>query len=832
MKTTSGVDWFAFCEVPFKTLRGTTVTGGHCLRGALTSLLVLGALCRTGQTAICGETNSAISQARQAIRDQSPPDRFLLDLATPPGKRDVQVLIPTNGTVHLAFIRSVPSSSNEVVALYVSDFYGEKSGDKLPVRVLPPSLVFNPGQFIAPVALEAPLPRLPDKYVGTLVLTTEGISPIIWRVTFTRAPGNVEHPASLVVVPGKITFTVSRDLLRDWFCDQPPPIAASAILLNTNRSWPLEGLAVVPGEITAGDRESLSFVDQVRFYLNGTYVPGLTQLPPSSQDRQLREISPGGQVELGLGVRNVSVGEYTFELNFKSLNSADDESRQKLTVNLKVRHPVWPAVAVLILGILLSFVTYKWITLYKQRIPLLQRVAALQTDAAWTRLEAAIYPVVWVRMYLRQAEDLAGRFFFTSPSYVTERLDKTEPVIHALNALQKLGAKLSTLPLLMRNRFLFVVDGVLAEMQAEGMSQSAADKARAEFEELYSEITNTNTPSGESPKCTQEKRYWKEVKKAVSGFKSFFNPGDLPPEARSVARVAMDTLWPGDKVPKKLADTNAMYAYEDKYARLWLLYERRKNGDLITKLVRAFGEPLEDYFYIVDKWTWEHIKASAASIAIHPPPIMNDKIAGHAYEPLSFGVAIANEELDRSYLFTHKLRYEWMFHLEPANLFKRTLGSIRRLTLKSPWTTLRPRSDSPSVVQFAPSPGKVTASVQLCYKGETVSVKDKAGVEVQVERSSDVRLLRKLERTELLSLLIAGVFALISGLLTFYYKNLIFGSVQDYLALFIWGAGVDLSKNVIQSIQPSSPSSPIQKPATAPTEGESLSTPKNSPAKQ
>jgi hypothetical protein len=48
---------------------------------------------------------------------------------------------------------------------------------------------------------------------------------------------------------------------------------------------------------------------------------------------------------------------------------------------------------------------------------------------------------------------------------------------------------------------------------------------------------------------------------------------------------------------------------------------------------------------------------------------------------------------------------------------------------------------------------------------------------------------------------VSAVIALASGLVLYYLPNPTFGSLQDYLALFTWGVGVDQGKNLVQTFQ-------------------------------
>jgi hypothetical protein len=52
----------------------------------------------------------------------------------------------------------------------------------------------------------------------------------------------------------------------------------------------------------------------------------------------------------------------------------------------------------------------------------------------------------------------------------------------------------------------------------------------------------------------------------------------------------------------------------------------------------------------------------------------------------------------------------------------------------------------------------------------------------------------------MIALGIAALLAVVSGFATFYFPNPAFGTLGDYAALFIWGAGVDQTKNFLQNL--------------------------------
>jgi hypothetical protein len=69
---------------------------------------------------------------------------------------------------------------------------------------------------------------------------------------------------------------------------------------------------------------------------------------------------------------------------------------------------------------------------------------------------------------------------------------------------------------------------------------------------------------------------------------------------------------------------------------------------------------------------------------------------------------------------------------------------------------------------------------------------------VEVVRSSAARLLTSFSRIEMVTFGIAGLAAIASGLLMFYVTNPVFGSLKDYLTVFLWALAIDQGKNALQ----------------------------------
>ena len=108
------------------------------------------------------------------------------------------------------------------------------------------------------------------------------------------------------------------------------------------------------------------------------------------------------------------------------------------------------------------------------------------------------------------------------------------------------------------------------------------------------------------------------------------------------------------------------------------------------------------------------------------------------------------------------------------------------------------RCSGRSVIQFAPDAGRLEVRVRLRHR-DTVTPEIRGVVEVE---KYDSPLMTRLVATEeyVLNAVSFGL-ALASGLVLYYFPNPTFGSLQDYLALFTWGIGIDQGKNLVQTFR-------------------------------
>jgi hypothetical protein len=716
---------------------------------------------------------------------------FTLDATTWPEPKAISLLIPDNGLIAFQLLRTNSTAWTNVLEFRLFSFRDVVTGDPLPVKMFLPGqgapsnavdhcdFRFLTNQALLELALVVPPTPSTNPYLGSLgIREANGI----WAIhkLALRRPGP-QKVATLVVDQPALNVALKRTLHGARPKSSPD---VSVTLHDDTRTWRIEGITVSPRSVSSPARSTFSFDKNVRFFLNEGAALNLTQSPSDPKDLTQRSIPAGGQAVLGLGFVDLVPGEYIIELKLLALNSKDDDQQQKLTINVKVADSFLPALATLIIALLVSFFTYKWLRFYQQSLGFQRRLAALRPP--WLEEQPPLYSVVWVRTVLWQTESLIRKLLLVEPALITERIDKVTPVLDALNEARRARASMRDLPQLVANRFDAVVAGYVRSMSDQNMDKAAAQKAKDALSALNADLAAERIADS----------YWTEVEKEVllfffnkdvDSFRTRLDSAELTPESKAKVETVLSTR----NAPPKPADLNAMMDYEQNYMKVKLLYERQERAEF-PALIEVFEKNFQKTFDVADKADWDLIKK--AKLRVEAP--MNDGLSAHeAYEPLRFQVTTGDKLLNETYLFRRGLKFKW--HAE-----------LRGQSDEKDLVVYEPETLSPRMVHFSVDPGMLSVSAKvLCDTplGEDEKTVDVATV--PIAKSSEFKIFQHLERAEALSLVFAGSFAIISGLLTFYYKNPTFGSFQDYLMLFLWGVGVDQTKNFLQIMQSTKPDS-------------------------
>jgi len=227
---------------------------------------------------------------------------------------------------------------------------------------------------------------------------------------------------------------------------------------------------------------------------------------------------------------------------------------------------------------------------------------------------------------------------------------------------------------------------------------------------------------------------------------------------------------------------------------LKLLWERRtrEEGEDLAAKIEA-NKSWDEIVAFADNAIWKSIKNQHAQHMIEIP----DPASGYkAYEPICLKVVTGDNYLDNTVLFQHLLTYEWKIAITRDRhdwtwYDPRAWFGPPRLT-----KPLSPRTTQPQVFQYSPLPGKLMPMVTI--RG---SLNDPIPVEressIPIEESADFAWQRAFTATEIFAFGLASIAAIAIGLTMFYANKTTFGSFSDYLAIMVWGFGVDQTKAAV-----------------------------------
>jgi hypothetical protein len=725
---------------------------------------------------------------------------FSLDATTWPEPKAINVVIPDSGLITLQLIRTNLSASTNLLQLKLLSFRDVTTGDPLPVRMYIPGqgsrsnaveqleLQLQPGQALFELALVVPQPASTNVFLGSLGFReTNGLWSLQKLALHRPVP---QKPATLVVEQPTLNVSVTCPLFGRRTALAPD---VTVTIHDETRTSPLEGISVSPRAISSPARSNVTFNKNVVFFLNAVPLTNVTQSPTDSQELAQRSIAAGSQGVVGLAFVGLAPGDYNLELKLLALNSKDDDKQQRVTINIKVSHSFWPALATLILAMAVSFFTYKWLRVYQQRLGFQRRLAALSPP--WLKELPPFYSVVWARTALEQTDQLIRKLRLVDPALITERVDKIAPVLDGLKEVHRARAAMHGLPQLVINRFEAVVYGYARTMSDQDMDKAAAQKAKDALSALNAELADNHIADP----------YWAEIEKEVGSFCLEISDKDLSLFLNRLAAAGMvaeaatrvNNILSPRKAPPKPADLGSMIGFEKDYMKVKLLYERQERGELQT-LVKLFEGDLDKMFAEVDDADWNELKGT--TLMVVPP--LNDGLSAHeVYEPVRFSITTGRKQLDDSYLFHYGLKFKWHMSVGQAPAHPGPADEDHPLNGG-------PETLSPRIVYFSTEPGTLWVEAQVTRNppcgAEAIQIKRAF---LPVAKSTEFKIFQHLEWAEIMFLVLAGLFAIISGLLTFYYKNPTFGSFQDYLMLFLWGVGVDQTKNFLQVMQSPKPDS-------------------------
>lgn len=718
-------------------------------------------------------------------RAQAPATRFRLypsAAADSAAGASLTVVVPADGVVPVTLVP--PLSARHAVDLVLSPF-ADPRGSLVEVRI---ALAGDPprrsGTARRGVRLDSALVRFrlevgqlpsPDPYAGYLFITRGEAVLQEYKLSLRRA--GMASPAKLVLDRQTISLSHSRPL-PVLGPHQDPRFTVMAREETGDRQ--LEGVTL---RLMETDSPSSAFDPQhdLTLVVNGDTLAHPWTLPPKdTAEARARRIPAGGQMLIEGLFSHLPVGEHRVRLRITAANSQEDP-RQELTITLTVRHWIGWAVLALFLSVAFSYLSTKYLNIRRQRLAFARRLA--DQRPRWLRDEPPILAVVWVRTIFRQAQDLTQRWHLAGTEVLEARIGQASETVKRLEAISKIRAWIKGLqqdPLVVR-RAQKALRSVESRLGAGPLDPKLASTIDADLTQLEEWCVSM-------PKL--EEHYWSHLKVDIDALLA-----SVDPEESAVKQCKCVGAFVAKLQDAQPTDLKGKVERERVYCKLKLLWERRAEtefGTLVQLCER--DEALERLFIAADQAAWKRLHdAVDAGTVRFVEPRKNSPEAREAYEPLLIAIAPDDRSLGENYLFQHGIQYTW--HLTPPQETRRhedpTRGQAGAIELIE-------ATDEPRVIQYASAPGKLTATVDLCYGGASCTVK---GLEVDIAPSTEFTWRQAVNSVELWAVALSVVVALVTGLSILYVGNATFGTLKDYISVFLWGAGVDQTKNFLQTLQ-------------------------------
>jgi hypothetical protein len=714
---------------------------------------------------------SADQRKAQTNPNQAKNSTFTLDVESSASSGSVTLTRPDNGLVPLNIIYNGPSLKN--VPITIAGFLSDGGGMPLDVK-LQSSCEAAPGKDPHSIASDAepnkliPLCLVLDKlplnkpYTGRLTIAPSSGPFVIKTITFNRPliPQGV-----LVLDQNAQSRTFSRCL---WGNSGHTEGIFSARLREKTSGTPLDGVSVRLESGGGGSESGLDLENNLTFLWNGKQTD-LERSPPKDATDS-RSIGEGHQAVVTVQVHDLKPGDYTAVLRFSAINSSQDDA-QKLELHVHIRSAIGWATFWLLASVGVSFIATKVLTTMRCRANLLAQIRALEPQWFSSALPTPL--VVGLRAVLHQTKTLSKRFWLTSPDLIAAHLNDAQRMLHVLDEIRQLRDKLElALEKLVYRRVAVGLDRVVERLGESPLTDTDVQNINLELAKFNSWLDSQQFPTV----------FWNDIQPALRSLQTEMTAAPDPrfqdPFVLSLTEAVSQALT---KPPTDQAGLEQLYK---QYVRLRVLWEER---DGFADLLGPAQGDLSSFLDLADLREWERIKADPLELRVPKPSSVDDL---EAYQVLHFSVKVSDPKIESAYIFRHKIEYRWNFELRPS---KKNAKPV----------VLQPVSLGPTVVQYFPVPGKISAKVTLAYAGETKPIQ--ASDPLWISPSSDFQPYKILEGAEILSWIISAITALVTGLSMFYFKNVSWGTYQDYLTLVLWGMGVDQGKTFVQALKANSP---------------------------
>lgn len=676
-----------------------------------------------------------------------------------------------------------PDAPKQSVRLFVSAF---QAAGKEPVNA---SLSVEGMQDIEPgnpvdIPLDTPVltlklalnqPLSAETYTGFLAIILDNRVRQIENVVLKSPTPPPEGKAKLTVsAPAEILYHS-----QSMFWDEDS--AFSLLLRETGGNAAAKAVTM---DVRVTDiPEGIDFqpTEQLTWLWEGRKPVDLWQSTATDQAGAPLAVPAHSQIKVVGQLKDLEAGQYKLEFEIAAAN-LEGSTLPTAKLTIKIRDGLGGAVLVLVLAIAISYLGTKSVLSIRKRGEILQRVDNIQTD--WFRDAKPILPVVAIRSILQQAKRRCTPFFPPAVNLIEDRLTKAELMMVPVDRIRKIRQIIGTWaqPTMVTRRAEKAVRILASRLHPDDATKEFCSEIDTKLGNVERQITSSEL----------KEFYWASLKGDIDHLLSKATEPSFEPE-----------LWENiEKFRKKLEgvappkDINKAVAIEEDYAKLKLVWDMRRNKDLAKRLLdmAARNQHVSKMFDAVDDEIWGNlVTAGAGEFQLRSPrPTASQPL--RAFQLIMFELEPNDPELGDNYLFKHGLDFKWSIKFTENDN-----GSSEDDNVISEDTA---ETHEPRLFHYVPRRGQIDVSVIL-VRGPRETLPINSLLKKQsVGKSEEFRMRAAFQTAEILALGIALLVALLSGLQTLYFANPVFGSAKDYVALALWGFGVDQATNFIKLLRP------------------------------
>lgn len=704
----------------------------------------------------------------------------------------LRVIVTDTGEADLIFVSS--GDSDMAFSVDVGPFL---SADKLEALVtLGPAagpandrmttLAFASGEYRRALKLKISDPVPGIEYSGNLTVSAAGIGPETWKLTLLRPLPVADLSADV----NRATMNLTINPLKKLFGAESEPADFLVTLTEKTGDAPIIGLTVrrAPG---SEFHEGFDLDNDLQFFLDGQEIDGLASWDKArTQDNaELRNIPPGAQRSLKVRIRELPRGTHKLLLQINAVN-AKTETAPVVELDVNVRHSLIAPALILLLAIAFSYLITKGTINWRQRLKLKEMARAL--DRVWLEDVREKPAVVWLRATRRQTLTTLRRFsLLPAPEGLALKLENAMRLLRVLKRYvevrNQIASRISYY--MLKFRLESDLEQIIAGIEPGQLDTANEATLKAELDALEQCLLEPRS------------RYAPYVEQSQTRVRGLNVVGKLAEVIDSAKMKKIENLWNDyvkasidDKTPtEKLMQIDRVCASMRVLKRHLELDEKKVLKDLAEVIARDDPDDIdvEAMFSVTNDAMWSKIKSAVANekVQISPSSTRPSATPRTALVPTTFSVVFHDDpNLDDTFMVKRRMQSNWEFELVQKPGFRRSADKPIR------WHT---SSLGKKLLQFAPAGGTLKMCVKLGFR------KDQSEPIIgELDIAASPSVFRQLFLwQEVVLLLVSIAIAFFSGLVLYYETNISFGSMQDYLALFTWGVGVDQGKNLAQTFQ-------------------------------